>query len=72
MPKNYITKLVFDQRHECIYLQWEQKVIGTACFRCFEGKNFVELVFLAVLQIYRENGLGSKIIDSLKCKQTNI
>ena len=72
MPKYYISKVVFDGRHESILIEGDSKIIGGACFRCFEGKPFAELVFLAISHSYRDLGLGSKVIDSLKgnCGQT--
>ncbi len=41
MPKGYISKVVFDGRHESMVIEGEGRVIGGACFRCFEGKVFV-------------------------------
>jgi len=41
MPKNYITKLLFDRRHECLVALTEDgKMIGGACFRCFKDRTF--------------------------------
>jgi len=67
MPRSYITKMLFDGRHECIVIEVSEiGVIGGVCFRCFEGQQFVEIVFLAIEQSYKKRRFGSRLIDNLK------
>ena len=68
MPHSYITKLIFDSKHANVIAKRNNEVVGGACFRCFSGKNFAELVFLGVDQTARASGIGSRIIEHLKCK----
>jgi len=49
MPKEYITKLVFDRNHQSlIILNSKEQVIGGICFRIFQEQKFGEIVFLAI------------------------
>ncbi|VDM79941.1 unnamed protein product [Strongylus vulgaris] len=46
MPKEYITRLVFDDRHRSMVLLKKGKgVIGGICFRPFPTQGFIEIVF---------------------------
>lgn len=67
MPKGYITKLLFDGRHESLLAQNTLgQHMGVVTFRCFEGQDFAEIVFLAVDQQYRDQRVGSQLMDRLK------
>ena len=48
MPKEYITRLVFDPKHKCLALVKDSRVIGGICFRMFPSQGFTEIVFCAV------------------------
>ncbi|RCN23903.1 hypothetical protein ANCCAN_30408, partial [Ancylostoma caninum] len=49
MPKEYITRLVFDDRHRSMVLLKKGKgVIGGICFRPFPNQGFIEIVFCAI------------------------
>lgn len=68
MPRAYITKLLLDGKHESLLAQTETgETIGGVCFRCFEGKDFAEIVFLAVDNLYKDRKVGSQIMNMLKC-----
>ena len=68
MPHGYIAKIVFDDRHCNLVMKKEGNIIAGACFRCFQDKVFAELVFLSVDHEFKNKGIGSKLIDQLKCK----
>ncbi|XP_076413640.1 histone acetyltransferase KAT2B isoform X6 [Peromyscus maniculatus bairdii] len=48
MPKEYITRLVFDPKHKTLALIKDGRVIGGICFRMFPSQGFTEIVFCAV------------------------
>ncbi|KAL2079852.1 hypothetical protein ACEWY4_023645 [Coilia grayii] len=48
MPKEYITRLVFDPKHKTLSLIKDGRVIGGICFRMFPSQGFTEIVFCAV------------------------
>ncbi|KAK4337006.1 hypothetical protein RND71_044104 [Anisodus tanguticus] len=49
MPKEYISRLVFDPKHKTLALIKDQnRVIGGICFRMFPTQGFSEIVFCAV------------------------
>eukprot|EP00731_Ephydatia_muelleri_P008459 Em0004g797a len=48
MPKEYITRLVFDSKHHSLALTKGNTVVGGICFRMFPTQNFAEIVFCAV------------------------
>uniref|UniRef100_A0A671LWG0 Histone acetyltransferase n=1 Tax=Sinocyclocheilus anshuiensis TaxID=1608454 RepID=A0A671LWG0_9TELE len=48
MPKEYITRLVFDPKHKTLSLIKDGRVIGGICFRMFPTQGFTEIVFCAV------------------------
>ncbi|NXA57873.1 KAT2A acetyltransferase, partial [Mohoua ochrocephala] len=48
MPKEYITRLVFDPKHKTLALIKDGRVIGGICFRMFPTQGFTEIVFCAV------------------------
>lgn len=67
MPREYITKLLFDGKHHSLLAQDElAQTIGGVCFRQFEGQSFVEVVFLAVDNQHRDRRVGTQLIDHLK------
>ena len=48
MPRNYITKTIFDGIHESLVAFQDGRIIGGACFRTFKEKTFAELVFMCI------------------------
>ena len=49
MPREYITRLVLDDKHYSMAIVkrgW--RVVGGICYRPFESRNFAEIVFCAV------------------------
>ena len=53
MPKEYMSRLVFDGNHASLLMyrkKEESSLIGGCCFRPFKERGFAEIVFLAVNQ----------------------
>lgn len=71
MPKEYIIKQIFNEKHSNILCSIDENIVGGVCYRPFYEKSFVELVFLAIDSSVQVNGHGSMIIDMLKehCKR---
>ncbi|XP_077555533.1 gcn5 acetyltransferase [Haemaphysalis longicornis] len=66
MPKEYITRLVFDPKHRTLALVKEGRVIGGICFRMFPGQGFTEIVFCAVTSNEQVKGYGTHLMNHLK------
>lgn len=66
MPKEYITRLVFDPKHKCLALVKDNKVIGGICFRMFPTQGFTEIVFCAVTSNEQVKGYGTHMMNHLK------
>ncbi|XP_064648356.1 histone acetyltransferase KAT2A-like isoform X2 [Lineus longissimus] len=66
MPKEYITRLVFDPKHKCLALIKDGKVIGGICFRMFMLQGFTEIVFCAVTSNEQVKGYGTHLMNHLK------
>ncbi|XP_076105543.1 histone acetyltransferase KAT2A-like [Mytilus galloprovincialis] len=66
MPKEYITRLVFDPKHKCLALIKDMKVIGGICFRMFPSQGFTEIVFCAVTSNEQVKGYGTHMMNHLK------
>ncbi|XP_069141489.1 histone acetyltransferase KAT2A-like isoform X2 [Argopecten irradians] len=66
MPKEYITRLVFDPKHKCLSLIKDNKVIGGICFRMFPTQGFTEIVFCAVTSNEQVKGYGTHMMNHLK------
>ncbi|GMT35956.1 hypothetical protein PFISCL1PPCAC_27253, partial [Pristionchus fissidentatus] len=67
MPKEYITRLVFDDRHRNLALVKKDKgVIGGICFRPFKEQGFCEIVFLALSANEQVKGYGTHMMNHLK------
>ncbi|KAK3102202.1 hypothetical protein FSP39_009584 [Pinctada imbricata] len=66
MPKEYITRLVFDSKHKCLALIKDMKVIGGICFRMFPTQGFTEIVFCAVTSNEQVKGYGTHMMNHLK------
>lgn len=50
MPKDYVCRLLFDPRHECLLVKdiMTTQVIGGICYRVFADRRFAEIAFLAI------------------------
>lgn len=67
MPKEYIMRQVFDDKHIClVILNNFNCIIGGICFRPFYEQKFYEIVFCAVDSNYQIKGIGSFLMDLLK------
>jgi histone acetyltransferase len=52
MPREYITRLVFDKNSHCVAIvKRGLKVVGGICYRVFEHRGFAEIVFLATITV---------------------
>ncbi|KAE8747322.1 hypothetical protein FOCC_FOCC005965 [Frankliniella occidentalis] len=66
MPKEYITRLVFDPKHRTLALIKDNRAIGGICFRMFPEQGFTEIVFLAVTSNEQVKGYGTHLMNHLK------
>lgn len=67
MPKEYISRLVFDPKHKTLALVKDStKVIGGICFRMFPAQGFSEIVFCAVTSNEQVKGYGTHLMNHLK------
>nr|XP_033816458.1 histone acetyltransferase KAT2A isoform X2 [Geotrypetes seraphini] len=66
MPKEYITRLVFDPKHKTLVLIKDGRVIGGICFRMFPSQGFTEIVFCAVTSNEQVKGYGTHLMNHLK------
>jgi histone acetyltransferase len=66
MPREYITRLVFDPKHKCLVLVKDNRVIGGICFHMFPSQGFSEIVFCAVSSNEQVKGYGTHMMNYLK------
>lgn len=66
MPKEYISRLVFDPKHKTLALIKDKRVIGGICFRMFPTQGFTEIVFCAVTSNEQVKGYGTHLMNHLK------
>lgn len=66
MPKEYITRLVFDPKHKTLALIKDGRPIGGICFRMFPSQGFTEIVFCAVTSNEQVKGYGTHLMNHLK------
>lgn len=67
MPKEYIVRLVFDQKHESIIIKNESdKIFGGICYCIFPVSKMAEVVFLAISSDSQVKGFGTKLMNHLK------
>lgn len=66
MPKEYISRLVFDPKHKTLALVKDKRVIGGICFRMFPTQGFTEIVFCAVTSNEQVKGYGTHLMNHLK------
>lgn len=69
MPKEYISKLVFDRNHESlVILKSKTKIIGGICYRKYPTQRFAEIAFLAVTAVEQVKGYGTRLMNKYKDK----
>lgn len=69
MPKEYISKLVFDRNHESlVILKNKNKIIGGICYRKYPTQHFAEIAFLAVTATEQVKGYGTRLMNKYKDK----
>ena len=67
MPKDYIVKLVFDNRHKSLLLlRGENHLVGGITYRPFYRQGFGEIAFCAVSAVEQVKGYGSRLMAHLK------
>ena len=66
MPKEYITRLVFDPKHKTLALVKGGRPIGGICFRTFPSQGFSEIVFCAVTSNEQVKGYGTHLMNHIK------
>lgn len=72
MPKDYITRLVFNANHEtaCLFERPTNKttspLVAAICYRLFPDERFIEIAFCAVSITRQYTGLGQHIMNLLK------
>ncbi len=74
MPKEYISRLVFDRNHRSIVGFKHGEVVGGICFRPFYEQGFSEIVFCAVMGNEHSKGYGTRLMNHLKdyCASINM
>ena len=73
MPREYISKVVYDRSHNSmILLKNDDTVVGGICYKPFQHRRFVEIVFAAVKSSEQVKGYGSAIMNFLKSKVRQI
>eukprot|EP00871_Galdieria_phlegrea_P004236 jgi/Galph1/4813/GphlegSOOS_G3447.1 len=71
MPKPYVTRLVFDRKHESTVLtkltgSGEYVVMGGCCYRPFLQEKFAEIAFLAISDSEQVRGYGTRLMAYTK------
>mmetsp|Transcript_3149 Transcript_3149/g.11368 ORF Transcript_3149/g.11368 Transcript_3149/m.11368 type:complete len:450 (-) Transcript_3149:1330-2679(-) len=67
MPKDYIVKLVFDNRHKSLLLvRGDSHLVGGITYRPFYRQGFGEIAFCAVSALEQVKGYGSRMMAHLK------
>ncbi|KAF8585989.1 Bromodomain-containing protein [Ramaria rubella] len=67
MPREYITRLVFDKNSHCMAIvKRGLKVVGGICYRVFEQRGFAEIVFFATASVDQVRGYGSMLMNHFK------
>lgn len=70
MPRPYVSRLVFDKKHESLALLKEVNndytVMGGCCYRPFHEQKFGEIAFLAISQTEQVRGYGTRLMAQTK------
>ena len=74
MPKEYITRLVFDRRHVSLACLDNGEIVGGITYRPVAESRLSEIVFCAVSAQHQVQGYGTRIMNQIKeeCKRTGI
>lgn len=72
MPRPYVSRLVFDRKHESLALQKKNEgktdytVMGGCCYRPFPDQKFAEIAFLAISHTQQVRGYGTRLMAQTK------
>lgn len=72
MPRPYVSRLVFDRKHESLALlkrddkTGKYTVMGGCCYRPFPEQKFGEIAFLAISQVEQVRGYGTRLMAQTK------
>lgn len=70
MPRPYVSRLVFDRKHESLALLKkvgsEYIVMGGCCYRPFKDQKFGEIAFLAISHTEQVQGYGTRLMAQTK------
>lgn len=70
MPRPYVSRLVFDRKHESLALLkksgGEFVVMGGCCYRPFHEQKFGEIAFLAISHTEQVRGYGTRLMAQTK------
>jgi histone acetyltransferase len=66
MPKEYIVRLVFDNRHKSLAILRDDKIIGGICYRPYYEQRFGEIAFCAINSTEQVKGYGTMLMNQLK------
>lgn len=66
MPKEYIVRLVFDNRHTSLAILRQDRIIGGICYRPYAEQRFAEIAFLAINSNEQVRGYGTVLMNQLK------
>lgn len=70
MPRPYVSRLVFDRKHESLALlkkiNNEYIVMGGCCYRPFRDQKFGEIAFLAISHTEQVRGYGTRLMAQTK------
>ncbi|PJF17797.1 hypothetical protein PSACC_02405, partial [Paramicrosporidium saccamoebae] len=66
MPREYITRLVYDRRHDSLAVLRPHGVIGGITYRVFPDRGFCEIVFCAISSSEQVKGFGAAVMNQLK------
>ena len=66
MPKDYIVRLVFDNRHTSLAILRQDRIIGGICYRAYPEQRFAEIAFLAINSNEQVRGYGTVLMNQLK------
>jgi histone acetyltransferase len=74
MPKEYITRLVFDRNHRSMVGFKGSRVVGGITFRPFFEQGFGEIAFCAITGNEQVKGYGTRLMNHLKdyCQQVRV
>eukprot|EP01094_Clydonella_sp_ATCC50884_P002880 TRINITY_DN12202_c0_g1_i2.p1 TRINITY_DN12202_c0_g1~~TRINITY_DN12202_c0_g1_i2.p1 ORF type:complete len:793 (+),score=237.86 TRINITY_DN12202_c0_g1_i2:135-2513(+) len=71
MPKDYITRLVFDRNHKSVCLVKKGAVVGGICYRPSLTQGFIEIAFCAITADEQVKGYGTRLMNHLKMHMQN-